>query len=148
MKLTNSIKSIAIGSFDGVHLGHQALIKKVEAIIIIERNRSVMTAGYRRIIYIDKPCFFYHLDKIKSLSSKEFVDNLLKDFPKLETIVVGYDFGFGYKKEGDATLLQELFYGKVMIIDEIKHKDISVHSQDIKNFNEFLHVNTKGNIRC
>ncbi|NEW60967.1 bifunctional riboflavin kinase/FAD synthetase [Sulfurovum sp. bin170] len=134
MKLTNSIKSIAIGSFDGVHLGHQALIKEAEAVVIIERNRSVMTAGYKRLNYINKPSFFYHLDKVKSLSARAFVDRLSEDFPKLETIVVGYDFGFGYKKEGDTILLQELFDGNVLVIDEVKHNGVSVHSRSIKEF--------------
>ncbi|HIO95196.1 MAG TPA: bifunctional riboflavin kinase/FAD synthetase [Campylobacterales bacterium] len=134
MKLTNTIKSIAIGSFDGIHLGHQTLIEQAEAIVIIERNRSVMTAGYKRTNYIDKPCFFYHLERIKSLSAKAFIERLSLDFPKLETIVVGYDFGFGYKKEGDTALLQQLFNGKVIVIEEVKHKGVSVHSRSIKEF--------------
>jgi riboflavin kinase/FMN adenylyltransferase len=134
MEFKNNIKSIAIGSFDGIHLGHQALIREVEAVVIIERNSSVMTAGYRRTKYINKPCFFYHLDKIMSLSAKEFVDRLTKDFPKLKTIVVGYDFGFGYKKEGNTLLLKRLFDGEVKIIKEVKHKNISVHSRSIKEF--------------
>ncbi len=58
MKLNNNIKSIAIGSFDGIHLGHQALIAQAEAVVIIERNRSVMTVGHRRVEHINKPCFF------------------------------------------------------------------------------------------
>ncbi len=134
MKLTNTIKSIAIGSFDGIHLGHQALIDQAEAVVIIERNRSVITTGYRRTEYIDKPCFFYHLERIKSLSAKDFIDKLSKDFPKLETIVVGYDFGFGHKKEGDTTLLQKLFHGEVIVVEEVKHKNISIHSRSIKEF--------------
>jgi len=134
MKFKNNIKSIAIGSFDGIHLGHQALLLEAEAVVVIERNCSVMTAGYRRTRYIDKPCFFYHLDKIMSLSAKGFIDRLLEDFPKLETIVIGYDFRFGYKKEGDTKLLQQLFNGEVKIIKEVKHKNISVHSRSIKEF--------------
>jgi riboflavin kinase/FMN adenylyltransferase len=152
MKLNNNIKSIAIGSFDGIHLGHQALIEQAEAVVIIERNRSIMTVGYRRVEHINKPCFFYHLDKVMSLSAKEFIKKLSEDFPKLETIVVGYDFGFGYKKEGDTSLLQKLFLGKVIIVAEVKHKKVSVHSRSIKEFikngeirlaNELLNRNYK-----
>jgi riboflavin kinase/FMN adenylyltransferase len=152
MKLNNNIKSIAIGSFDGIHLGHQALIKQAEAVVIIERNRSVMTMGYRRVEYIKRPCFFYHLDKVKSLSAKAFIQKLSEDFPQLESIVVGYDFGFGYKKEGNTSLLQELFEGEVIVIAEVKHKEVSVHSRSIKEFikngeirlaNELLNRNYK-----
>jgi riboflavin kinase/FMN adenylyltransferase len=128
----NSIKSIAIGSFDGIHLGHRALISQVEAVVIVERNGGYLTPGYKRSLCLEQSCFFYHFEHIKHLRAKEFVEKLKVDFPELEKIVVGYDFGFGYKKEGDRTLLQELFEGEVVVVDEVKHDDISVHSRTIK----------------
>ncbi len=132
MRYKNNIKSIAIGSFDGIHLGHKALIDQVEAVLIIERNGGYLTAGYKRSLYVKQPCFFYHFEHIKRLTAKEFVIKLKEDFPQLETIVVGYDFGFGYKKEGNTTLLKELFEGEVVIVDEVKYEAISVHSRTIK----------------
>ena len=36
--LQNSIKSIAIGSFDGLHFAHQELTSQVDAMVIVERN--------------------------------------------------------------------------------------------------------------
>ena len=130
----NSIKSIAIGSFDGIHLGHRALIDQVEAVVIIERNGGYLTPGYRRASCVEQPCFFYHFEHINALSAKEFVVKLKEDFPKLETIVVGYDFGFGYKKEGNTSLLKELFDGEVVVVDEVKWTDVSVHSRTIKSY--------------
>jgi len=130
----NSIKSVAIGSFDGIHLGHRALIDQVEAIVIIERNSGYLTPGYRRTFCVEQPCFFYHFNNIKALTAKEFVEKLKEDFPKLETIVVGYDFGFGYKKEGNITLLKELFNGEVIVVSEVKSSDISVHTRTIKSY--------------
>ncbi len=134
MQLKNSIKSIAIGSFDGIHLGHRALIDQVEALVIIERNGGYLTPGYRRSFCVKQACFFYHFEQIKSLTAKEFVAKLKEDFPKLETIVVGYDFGFGYKKEGNTTLLKELFDGEVVVVKEVKSEEISVHSRTIKGY--------------
>ena len=134
MKLTNKIKSITIGSFDGIHLGHQVLIDQAEAVVIIERNGGYLTSGYRRSNYIKKPCFFYHFEKIHQLSAKEFIDKLCTDFPQLETIVVGYDFGFGHKKEGDTNLLKQLFHGEVVVVDEVKVDTLSVHSRTIKSY--------------
>ena len=130
----NSIKSIAIGSFDGIHLGHRALIDQVEAVVIVERNGGYLTPGYRRSYFIEQPCFFYHFEHIKSLSAKAFVVKLKEDFPKLEIIVVGYDFEFGYKKEGNTKLLKELFDGEVVVVSEVKSVDISVHSRTIKSY--------------
>jgi len=132
MRLNNSITSIAIGSFDGIHLAHKKLISKVDAIVIIERNSSYLSVGYRRSIYTDKICCFYHFDKIKTLSPKEFVDRLKSDFPKLKKIVVGYDFHFGKDKSGDSTLLKSLF--NVEIVEEVKYQNISVHSATIKSY--------------
>ncbi len=130
----NSIKSIAIGSFDGIHLGHRALIDQVEAVVIVERNGGYLTPGYKRTFFIEQPCFFYHFEQIQSLSAKAFVSKLKEDFPKLETIVVGYDFEFGYKKEGNTKLLQELFHGEVVVVSEVKSAGISVHSRTIKRY--------------
>ncbi len=128
----NRIKSIAIGSFDGIHLGHKALMDQAEAVVVIERNGGYLSAGYKRSLYVKQPCFFYHFEHIKSLRAKEFVLKLKEDFPQLEKIVVGYDFGFGYNKEGDSKLLKELFNGEVVIVDEVKYENISVHSRTIK----------------
>ncbi len=133
MSISNGIKSIAIGSFDGIHFAHQKLIDMAEAVVVIEKNRANITHGYRRRDYIlNKKIFFYHFEIIKGLSPKEFIDRLKLDFPLLESIVVGYDFRFGYKKRGDVEVLKELFDGDVTIIDEVKIRGISIHSCIIK----------------
>ncbi|MDQ7085423.1 MAG: bifunctional riboflavin kinase/FAD synthetase [Sulfurovum sp.] len=134
MSFRNTIKSIAIGSFDGIHIAHQALIEKADALVIIERNGGYLTAGYKRANFTSKVCCFYHFDSIKGLSPKEFVEMLKSDFPKLETIVVGYDFHFGKNKSGNARLLASLCDRKVLIIDEVSVDGISVHSRTIKTY--------------
>lgn len=134
MKVLNQIKSIAIGSFDGIHRGHQALISQVEAIAIVERNSGYLTPGYKRSLYTDKLCCFYHFDKIKALTPEKFVAMLQEDFPNLEKIIVGYDFHFGKGKVGNAQLLQALFEGEVVVIDQVNHDGIPVHSRTIKQY--------------
>ena len=68
MKIENDIKSIAIGSFDGVHKAHQELISLVDMVVVIERNCGNLTPGYRRADFAAKPCSFYHFDKIHGMS--------------------------------------------------------------------------------
>ena len=134
MILNNSIRSVAIGSFDGLHLAHQELIALAEALVVIERNSGYLTPGYKRTHFTPEPCFFYLFDKIKSLTPKAFVLKLQEDFPRLEKIVVGYDFHFGKAKEGNAQLLRKLFDGEVVIVDEVSIKGIPVHSRTIKAY--------------
>ena len=134
MAYKNTIKSIAIGSFDGIHLAHQKLIEKVDALVIIERNGGYLTPGYKRALYTNKICCFYHFDKIRALSPESFVSKLSADFPDLEKIVVGYDFHFGKEKAGNAKTLASLFTKEVEIVNEVKMGDVSIHSRTIKNY--------------
>ena len=134
MQLKNTIQSIAIGSFDGIHIAHQTLIDQADAIVIIERNGGYLTPGYKRSFYTSKICCFYHFDKVKSLTPKVFVKKLKEDFPHLEKIIVGYDFAFGKEKAGNAEHLDELFDGEVCIIKEVSIEGIPVHSRTIKAY--------------
>jgi len=134
LKINNTIKSIAIGSFDGLHIAHKTLIDKVDAIVIIERNGGYLTPGYKRSLYTDKICCFYHFDKVKSLSPEDFVHKLKEDFPSLEKIVVGYDFHFGKGKAGNAEMLQALCDREVLVVDEVSCDSIPVHSRTIKAY--------------
>lgn len=134
MQLSNDIKTIAIGSFDGMHIAHQTLINKVDALVIIERNSGYLTPGYKRSLFTSKACCFYHFDTIKSLTPEAFVHKLTVDFPALETIVVGYDFHFGKNKAGNAEMLNTLSDRKVVIVDEVTHEGIAIHSRTIKTY--------------
>ena len=130
----NTIKSIAIGSFDGIHIAHLTLIDKVDALVIIERNGGYLTPGYKRANFTSKVCCFYHFDVIKGLSPEAFVSKLKTDFPQLETIVVGYDFVFGKERAGNTSVLKALFDGKVEVVKEVSIKGVSVHSRTIKQY--------------
>ncbi|PTB88177.1 bifunctional riboflavin kinase/FAD synthetase [cyanobacterium G8-9] len=134
MAYTNCIKSIAIGSFDGIHLAHQTLIEKADALVIIERDGGYLTPGHKRTYFTDKTCCFYHFDVIKGLTPEQFIEKLETDFPQLETIVVGYDFHFGKNKAGNAQTLSQLCDKNIIIVDEVKYKGIPVHSRTIKTY--------------
>jgi len=134
LKYNNQITSIAIGSFDGIHIAHKTLIDKADALVIIERNGGYLTPGYKRANFTEKVCCFYHFDVIKGLTPEKFIEKIQTDFPKLKTIVVGYDFGFGKNKAGNAQTLQALFEGKVEVVQEVSIEGVSVHSRTIKEY--------------
>jgi riboflavin kinase/FMN adenylyltransferase len=134
LKIHNDIKSIAIGSFDGIHVAHQALIARAEAVVVIERNGGYLTPGYKRTWYVDKPVCFYHFEKIKDLTPEAFVEKIEEDFPALEKIVVGYDFSFGKERMGNGSVLTDLFHEEVEIVSEICYDGVPVRSRTIRFF--------------
>jgi len=90
---------------------------------------------------------FFDLDDIRHLDGKGFIKLLKVNFTKLKKIVVGYDFHFGKDRRYSFHDLKELFDGEVIVVDEVKHNNDSVHSHkiraklqigDIRGANEFL----------
>lgn len=133
----SSVKSVAIGSFDGIHKGHKELIKKLGdggALVVICNGRACLTPGDRRQEYSGVPCFYYDLDDISELRGDEFIDMLKKDFVNLNKIVVGYDFKFGKDRAWDKHDLKHLFDGEVVVVDEFCFDGLGVHSSAIRRF--------------
>jgi len=128
--------AIALGGFDGMHRGHQQLFKRLGengAIVVIESGASSLTPNGYRNYHTHYPIKTFLLQEIKHLSAKEFVALLYETFPKLQKIVVGYDFYFGKDRAYSAYDLKELFDGEVVIVDEVKIDGISVHSRTIRS---------------
>jgi len=135
--MKNNVDSLAIGAFDGMHIAHQELFKRLTkngAILIIDKNSAQLTPGEYRCEYTDKKCFFYDLKEIKDLDAKGFVEKLKEDFKNLKKIVVGYDFAFGKDRKYKIDDLKRYFDGEVEVVSEVKYKGISVHSRVIKEF--------------
>jgi len=131
----DKIDTIAIGSFDGIHLGHIQLINRLGengALFVIDKDYANITPGLKRIEYSKHPCMFCHFLNVKDLSGKEFVNLLKKEFINLKKIVVGYDFVFGKSRSCDTEDLKKLFDGEVEIIGEFLLNGISVHSSMIR----------------
>ncbi len=121
---------IALGFFDGVHLGHAALMNKTreraEELSAMPSVLSFDTHPDNLVFGADVPlinsaigrediirrCFgienvvFIHFDKhIMCMPWKEFISNLIEELNVCH-IVVGHDFCFGYKGEGTAEKLK------------------------------------------
>ena len=146
----NSTTAIAIGGFDGMHLGHQALFNELGekgTIVVIETGYANLTPTNEREHFTNHSMFYLALESIRHLDGQAFVTFLLKKFPKLSKIVVGYDFHFGKDRKYSFNDLNRLFDGEVVVVDEVKHKQDSIHSHkirakvqigDIKGANDFL----------
>ncbi len=133
----SEIEDIAVGAFDGMHLGHKALFDRLSekgAVVIIDKHNANITPGRYRCEYVNHPCFFYDIKDIKNLDAKGFLERVKKDFPNLKKIVVGYDFAFGKDRKYSIKDLKKYFDGVIEVVDEIKKNGISVHSRVIREF--------------
>lgn len=129
------IEALAIGRFDGMHLGHFELFKRLGergAILLIDTKKSNLTPPDILSRYIDIPVFAYELDRLKDLSAEEFVAMLKTDFPALKKIVVGEDFRFAKDRSGDTEKLKALFDGLTVVVPELKIDGVGVHSRLIR----------------
>ncbi len=132
--LSNST-AVALGGFDGMHLGHQELFRHLGdagAIVVIDSGYSTLTPGEERKRHTDYPILFLPLVEIKHLEADAFIKLLKQHFPKLKRIVVGYDFHFGKDRRYSAKYLQNNCTSEVIIVDEVKVEGISVHSRVIR----------------
>ena len=144
---------LAIGNFDGVHLGHQKIIrdlvcdaeekKKPSAILSFDPHpRQFFSRNLDRyqIIGLEKKkkilsnlgishLFFLKFNElIANLSPTDFIKKILIDKLQIRKLTVGYDFHFGKNREGDVVLLQDYatIHGYDLdVIDPIKDTSIN-----------------------
>ena len=145
---------VAVGSFDGVHKGHTALIEKAVMTAKATGARSavwtfdgyapksdpahIISADARKKIFkslgVDTvyTCAF---DDVCDMSAEEFVKNILTDKCGAEYAVCGYNFRFGKNASDDSDGLMRLmrkYGGGGIVIDKIKENGIPVSSTAIK----------------
>ena len=133
----NTITSIAIGGFDGMHVAHQELFNNLDsngAIVSIESGYANLTPKRYRQEYSIYPIYYYVLENIRHLEGDEFIKLIKEEFPNLKKIVVGFDFCFGKNRKYCIEKLKDLFNGEVLVIDEIKIDEIPVHSRIIRQY--------------
>lgn len=133
----NTITSIAIGGFDGMHIAHQTLfsnLTKHGAIVSIESGYANLTPKSHRQEFSDYPIYYYVLENIKHLEGKEFIALLKEEFPNIRKIVVGFDFCFGKNRKYCIEELKSLFDGEVTVVNEVCVNNIAVHSRVIREY--------------
>ena len=133
--MNKKIEAIAIGGFDGMHIGHQQLFDQLGehgAIVAIETGYANLTPGCEREKHTHYPIMYYPLDDIRHLEGEEFVHHLLTQFPHLKKIVVGYDFHFGKDRRYSHQDLKSFFAGVVCVVDQVTIDNDSVHSHKIR----------------
>lgn len=152
----------AIGNFDGVHLGHQAILKKLKKesiklcipsvaitfhphpmkVLFPEKEIKLICTREQKIKEIEKFSIDYLLEipfdlKFSKISAEDFIKNFLLERLKIKKIIIGAGFNFGYKKKGNFQMMKN--FGKkygfsVNVINPLKQKNYQISSTNIRKF--------------
>ena len=116
--------AVTLGKFDGIHLGHQQLIRRIcekkkaglESVVVTiwpdPKNPALLTKGEKKELlkrlgvscWIDCP----FLPEIAHMSPESFIRDVLVKRLRAKYIAVGEDFRFGYQRKGDSQLLGKM----------------------------------------
>ena len=145
---------LALGFFDGVHIGHGALLSRTAqvarangwtaAAMTFDRSPGkdghLLTSVEDRVrliqsLYgIDKVFVVPFTDEFRHESWTQFLDNLIEKY-ETKHVVCGYDYRFGYRGEGDADKLREYTAARGVgcdVITKLRLNNITVSSTFLK----------------
>jgi riboflavin kinase/FMN adenylyltransferase len=124
---------LAIGFFDGVHLGHQQIIRQtisdaqqhegLAVVLTFDRHPNTVVAPARvpPLIYplsrklraiealgVDSLLVLHFDREFSQQSGEEFIKRLAREIGPLQSLCVGANFVFGHKRSGNVELLKKL----------------------------------------
>ena len=153
---------VTIGTFDGVHLGHQKIIKKIIKEAKKVDGESVLLTFYphpRMVLYpknhglqllqtqkeklnslketgIDNVVILPFSMEFSRIPAWDFVRDILVNSIGVHTLVIGYDHQFGKNREGNISYLHDVsnsFNFKVIEISAEEVNDVNISSTKIRN---------------
>lgn len=124
---------VTVGTFDGVHLGHQGVLHRIARRAEETRLHSVLvtfdphplevvnpaaappllTVGHEKTEVVAESGVRYlaivpFTPQLQRYTAAQFVDEVLRRRFHVRELVIGYDHGFGRDREGDADVLRTL----------------------------------------
>lgn len=158
----NKPMGVGLGNFDGLHIGHMALVntlinesklnglgsmvytfrkhpenimrKKLFTPLITTVNKKIELLGQTALHYV---YFDEFTEEFSRLEPEEFVKKVLVDKLRAKLVVTGFNYRFGYKGQGDVNLLKKFgeTYGfRAVMIPPIKTDNDVVSSTSIRNY--------------
>ena len=169
MKIYNSVEEfspdfkvvLTLGTFDGVHIGHQSIVRQLNKNAQKIGGESVLLTFYphpRHVIFPDdqklkllttieersRMLENYELDHLiiqeftqefSRIKSVNFVRDVLVNKLKVNKLIIGYDHHFGRNREGnfqELVNLSDLYGYEIQKIEPQRHQDVSVSSSKIR----------------
>ncbi len=147
--VTNSI--VTIGTFDGVHLGHQKIIKRLvelkqqqggEIIVFTfdphprkvlfpeQKDLKLITTTAEKCevlkqFGVDHVLVFPFTKEFSQMPAQQYISDIIAKGLKTKTLVIGYDHRFGSNREGNIETLKELSKVYDFHVEEIPAQEIN-----------------------
>jgi len=156
-KIKNPV--ITTGTFDGVHVGHLAIIRRLNKLAQTVDGESVLITFHphpRRVLYpesagkdlllicsqeekqmllretgLDHLIIIEFTPEFAKITSNEFVEKLLVEKLNARMVVIGFNHQFGYNREGDFSFLYRLGRKFGFEVEEIPEQDI--HNESVSS---------------
>lgn len=154
----NSDAAVAIGKFDGMHLGHRKLLEAVlekkkqgllACVLTFDPSPAVFfgfSDGYELNTKEEKRALFEKLGvdvlvefpmrvETAKMSPKDFVEDILVKRMHTKWMIAGTDVSFGDKGAGDAKLLEQLstvYDYELVTIDKVQYEGEDISSTRIR----------------
>lgn len=151
---------LCLGNFDGIHVGHMALINeanKQKKALLGRLDGAASGACFFRTppsdYILDTPipqltsfdqklrifgecgldlAFVLDFEEVGILSPSEFVTDILKSTCHCEFAVCGFNFHFGKNAAGSANMLKELMGGAVSIMSPVQVEGVVASSSTVR----------------
>jgi len=152
---------VTLGNFDGVHLGHQQIFRRVKQeaskirgqgvvitfephplkVLAPEKFLPLLTPFRKKIMLIEESgieivlCIEFSL-KFSEIVPSEFIESILVKKVKVKKLIIGYNYHFGKGQRGDARTLKEagkVFDFEVEVVDPLRVDETIVSSSWIRN---------------
>ena len=151
---------LCLGNFDGVHIGHRALIMETSRqkerlccypgiasgawLFEVSPSFSLAGGGTPQLTTLDEKlslfaalgldyAFLADFDKLKDYEPSDFVNEVLKKQCHCVYAVCGFNFRFARRAMADAAALQNLMDGNTKILDCVTLDDAPVSSSTIRS---------------
>jgi riboflavin kinase/FMN adenylyltransferase len=135
-------RSVAIGTFDGVHVGHRAVIDGADTVLTFEPHplrilhpeaapKLIMPVEVKRDVIeglgVDELVVIPFDEQFKTIEAEEFVRGVLIDRLGAQTVSVGENFRFGTGARGDPEMLaaHREFETRVIPLVEVDGETVS-----------------------
>jgi len=135
-------RNVAIGTFDGVHLGHQAVIEGADTVLTFEPHplevlhptatpKLLMPFGVKRDVIeglgVEEIVVIPFDEDFAHRSAEDFIERVLLEKLDAKQVSVGENFRFGAKAKGDPAMLESRseFGTRVVPLVEVDGETVS-----------------------